>query len=151
MLKSLVQYILIVFVYSFLNALLIECYENDFFRPKFIEFDPDSNAEESIDFDQEKMFQLHSSTNVIWTTNAIELNDLNEQRKIYRLLEKDFFLNIAEIFLYIIFFLVILIFNYENTYIDLKVFSNEYLDTLIKTNTSWDKVTFSLYLYIFYF
>lgn len=139
------------FVYSFINALLIESHENDFFRPKFNEFDPENNSEEIIDFDQEKMYQLNSTSNMIWNTNAIELNDLNEQKKIYRLLEKDFFLNIAEIFLYIIFFLVILIFNYESTYIDFKVYSNEYLDTLIKTNTSWNGVIFFLFFTYFIF
>lgn len=131
---------MIIFVYSYINALLIESHENDFFRPKYAEFELEENSEESIDLDQEKVMQINSNSSTILHSNAIELNDLNEQRKIHRLLEKDFYLNIAEIFLYIIFFLVILTFNYDSTYIDLKVFSNEYLDTVIKKNTSWNKV-----------
>lgn len=135
-------YTLIVFVYSFINALFIESHENDFFRPTYIEFDLENTSQDTSYFDGDKTLELNPSSNIILNTNAIELNDLNEQRKIHRLLEKDFFLNIAEIVLYIIFFLVILTFNYESTYIDLKVFSNEYLDTVIKANTSWTRVKF---------
>ncbi|RNA15421.1 polycystic kidney disease 1-like 2 [Brachionus plicatilis] len=137
---SFLCYTLIVFVYSFINALFIESHENDFFRPTYIEIDLENTSQDTSYFDGDKTLELNPSSNIILNTNAIELNDLNEQRKIHRLLEKDFFLNIAEIVLYIIFFLVILTFNYESTYIDLKVFSNEYLDTVIKANTSWTRI-----------
>ncbi|CAF1104022.1 unnamed protein product [Brachionus calyciflorus] len=156
---SFIVYVLIIFSYSAVNALIFEIYKNDFFSPKYVEFETDASdklQKGKISFDdsiQEAELQYmditnSNSPNALSGINAIELSDLTEEKKIHRLLEKDFFMNFFEIFLYIILFVVILTFNYGSTYIDLKVYSNENLKSLLNKKTSWPKVNKFFFIFL---
>ena len=64
-----------------------------------------------------------------------------------RLLEKEFFKGLVQVFTYILLLAVILEFAYDYSYISLKVHSNDYLKFILTKDTSWHKVLFIHFIY----
>ena len=70
-----------------------------------------------------------------------------------RLLEKDFFKGLIQVFLYILLLALILVFAYDYSYVSLKTHSDDYLKSMIYHNTNWTKVLYILKrssIYIFF-
>lgn len=110
--------------------MILEWYQDNHFKPEFALILKEGNSNEYISYDYlDNLESLVSSS-----------NEPKTDKKILRIFEKNFFLEIVEIFLYLLFFFLIFTLNYENTYIDLKVHPNEDLKQLIFESTSWNEV-----------
>ena len=144
---------------SIVNALLLESYKEEFFNPLYIEIPVNSKYKYvSLLYlvpNDYNLFFIDKNLNYIFKNNdnftivsnnfdsrAKNLNrdQINEENAQNRLLEKKFFKGIIEIMLYLNVFLVILLFGYEYSYVDLKIYSNHYLRHLISETSSWNKV-----------
>lgn len=119
--------------------MLFESYQEDFFTPAFVEIREDQLAWENgnSSLDEEYLSVLNDSAHLVNSQDTL-VDD--ETRKNNRLFEKEFFKEIVEIVVYLILFFIIIAFNYDHTYIDQKVYSNENLKNIISKNTSWNKV-----------